>query len=151
MSVGRRYWVLIMLASIALAAVAWAGLTPLRPELREEVHVIPKGTWARRSAGEDIDVLPSRIHLTMGVKDILVLINNDDVPQVFGPVLMMPGQSFRLPFNVASEYQFACSAHLSGLLTVLVKPAPAWWKLLLLQAEMNVRPGGWRPEIDRSE
>src|SRR4051794_18629815 len=93
-------WVLVAAASLALAGVSWAALTPVRAELREEVHVIPKGTWARRTAGENIEVLPSRIDLTVAVKDILVLINNDDVPQQFGPVLMMPGQSFRLPFAV---------------------------------------------------
>jgi hypothetical protein len=36
-------------------------------------------------------------------------------------VLLIPGQSFRLPFNVASEYQFTCTAHVSGHLTVKVR------------------------------
>ena len=61
--------------------------------------MIPKGTWARRMAGENLEVLPSEIHLTIGVKDVLVLQNQDDVPQLFGPVLIMPGQSFQLPFR----------------------------------------------------
>ena len=42
--------------------------------------------------------------LTLGLNDVLVLRNLDDVPQVFGPTLMMPGQSFRLPFEQASTY-----------------------------------------------
>jgi len=126
-----------------LGAVAWGAVTPLASEFREEVHVIPKGTWARRSAGQDVEILPSTIHLTMGVNDILVLINNDDVPQLFGPVLMMPGQSFRLPFNVASEYPFACTAHLSGVLTVVVAPPPPWWKLALLRAQHNLALPAW--------
>ncbi len=124
-----RYWIPLVVAFMAFAATAWAGFTPLRPELREQVHVIPKGTWARRMAGQDVEVLPSTINLTLGVSDILVLVNNDDVPQQFGPVLMMPGQRFRMPFAVASEYQFTCTAHLSGLLTVRVQAAPPWWKL----------------------
>jgi len=119
----------LLVGTVAFGATAWAGLTPLRPELREQVHVIPKGTWARRMAGQDIEVLPSTIALTLGVSDILVLVNNDDVPQQFGPVLMMPGQRFRMPFAVASEYQFTCTAHLSGLLTVRVQATPPWWKL----------------------
>jgi hypothetical protein len=119
----------LVVVALAFGATAWAGLTPLRPELREQVHVIPKGTWARRMAGQDIEVLPSTIALTLGVSDILVLVNNDDVPQQFGPVLMMPGQRFRMPFAVASDYQFTCTAHLSGLLTVRVQAAPPWWKL----------------------
>ena len=32
-----------------------------------------------------------------------MLRNLDEVPQIFGPTLMMPGQSFRLPFEVGIE------------------------------------------------
>jgi hypothetical protein len=137
------YWIPVAIVALAIAAVAWAGLTPLGPQLREQVHVIPKGTWARRMAGQDVEILPSKINLTLGLSDILVLVNDDDVPQQFGPVLMMPGQRFRMPFSVASEYQFTCTAHLSGLLTVLVRPAPGWWKLLGERVAAHVVPG-WR-------
>jgi hypothetical protein len=57
---------------------------------------------------------------------VLLLRNLDDVPQQFGPTIMMPGQSFRLPFEKASSYDFACSAHASGQMTVEVEPAPVW-------------------------
>jgi len=40
-------------------------------------------------------------------------------------VLIMPGQSFRLPFEVASTYSFACSAHASGQMAIVVGPTPA--------------------------
>ena len=52
--------------------------------------------------------------------------NLDDVPQTFGPTILMPGQSLRLPFEKAAEYQFACTAHASGQMTVAVEPEPAW-------------------------
>ena len=55
---------------------------------------------------------------------MLVLENHDDVPQIFGPTLMMPGQSFKLPFAVASSYVFSCTAHASGQLEVIVDPFP---------------------------
>jgi hypothetical protein len=95
----RRYWVLILLAGIVFGALAWAALNPVDSDSREQVYVIPQGTWARRAAGEKIAVLPPEIRLTINVKDILVLRNQDDVPQLFGPVLIMPGQSFELPFR----------------------------------------------------
>lgn len=76
-------------------------------------------------AGDPVDILPSRIRLTLGINDVLLLRNLDSVPQTFGPTLLMPGQSFRLPFEVASEYQFACSAHSSGQMTIIVDPFPA--------------------------
>ena len=120
----RRHWLLILLAASALGATAWAALAPIRSASRDEIFEIPQGTWARRMAGDKIEILPSEIRLTLGVKDVLVLRNLDDVPQIFGPALMMPGQSFRLPFAVASSYQFACTAHASGQMTVIVEPGP---------------------------
>src|SRR3954447_1238747 len=112
-------------AALLLAAAAWAGLTPIKaPATREQVFEIPKGTWARRMAGDKVEILPNVIRLTLGMKDVLLLRNLDDVPQTFGPALMMPGQNFRLPFEVASDYQFACTAHASGQMTVIVEPDP---------------------------
>lgn len=108
-----------------LSAFAWAALAPVAADDRDQVFEIPKGTWARRMAGDKLDILPNEVRLTLGIKDVLVLMNRDDVPQVFGPVLMMPGQSFRLPFEMASSYQFACTAHSSGQMTVTVDPGPA--------------------------
>ena len=108
-----------------------ASLVPVTASDRDETFEIPKGTWARRMAGDKVDILPSAVRLRLGIKDVLVLKNSDDVPQVFGPTLMMPGQSFRLPFEMASSYQFACTAHSSGQMTVTVEegPAPGWERL----------------------
>jgi hypothetical protein len=82
-------------------------------------------------AGDRVEILPSRIRLTLGLNDVLMLRNLDDVPQVFGPTILMPGQSFRLPFEQAASYDFACTAHASGQMTVLVEPYPAmpWSKI----------------------
>jgi hypothetical protein len=128
----------LLLAAFAVALIgilAWAAFTPISSNSREEVFEIPKGTWARRMAGEDLGILPERIYLTLGVRDVLLLRNQDDVPQTFGPALLMPGQSFRLPFELASEYQFICTAHASGQMSVIVDPKPdtpwarAGWRL----------------------
>jgi hypothetical protein len=124
---------LVAIAAIAaLGAIAWAALTPVSFASREETFEIPKGTWARRMAGNKVEILPSRVFLTLGIRDVLLLKNMDDVPQIFGPTLMMPGQSFRLPFEVASSYQFACTAHASGQMTVVVdeQPDTPWHRLL---------------------
>ncbi len=128
-------WLAVLLLATAVSATAWAALSPIRSTSHDVVFEIPKGTWARRMAGNKVEILPSRIRLTLGLKDILVLKNLDDVPQVFGPILMMPGQSFRLPFAVAADYQFACTAHASGQMTIIVEPKPespwarVWWRL----------------------
>ena len=137
-------WLGIAVVSAVLCTAAWAALTPIKPGSREVVFEIPQGTWARRMAGNKIEILPSSIRLTLGLKDILVLRNLDDVPQIFGPTLMMPGQSFKLPFAVASDYQFACTAHASGQMTIIVEPEPdsPWarvgWRL------REIKERGWR-------
>lgn len=142
--IGRRlfYWVLIALGSVAIAALAWAALAPIRSDSREQVYVIPKGTWEHRQAGHHLDAIPSRIRLTLGVRDVLVMRNQDDVPQLFGPVLIMPGQSFQLPFQRPSEYIFTCPLHSSGLLTIVVEPMPEpGWARLRWRATGLVAPG----------
>jgi hypothetical protein len=121
-------WASIPLVILALGVAAWAALAPIESATRDEIFQIPKGTWARRMSGDKVEILPSEIQLTLGVRDVLVLENHDDVPQIFGPTLMMPGQGFRLPFAQPSSYQFACTAHASGQMTIIVEPFPqsAW-------------------------
>src|SRR5579863_9525018 len=132
--------VAVTLAVAASGAVAWAAFTPITFASREETFEIPKGTWARRMAGNKVEILPSRIYLTLGIRDILLLKNQDDVPQIFGPTLMMPGQSFSLPFETASSYQFACTAHASGQTTVVVDVQPYNpWKPLVWRARRIFR------------
>ena len=116
---------------MVLGGVAWAALAPIAPDSRDVLFEIPKGTYARRMAGEKVEILPEIIALTLGANDVLLLRNLDDVPQLFGPALIMPGQSFRLPFEVASSYSFDCTAHASGQMTVVVHPKPdAGWESL---------------------
>lgn len=134
----RRHWLAILWLGIAVGAAAWAALAPISADSRDELFEIPKGTWARRMAGDQVEILPSEIRLTIGLKDILLLRNLDDVPQVFGPILIMPGQSFSLPFELASSYQFACTAHASGQMTVIVAPMPGpGWARLRARAELG--------------
>jgi len=120
---GNRWWIAVPLVPV-LAVLGWAGFAPLHVTSHDELFEIPKGTYARRMAGDKVEILPSRIRLTLGLNDVLLLRNLDEVPQVFGPTIMMPGQNFRLPFEKASSYQFACTAHASGQMTILVEPEP---------------------------
>jgi hypothetical protein len=131
MSTARRRLLAIAPVLPALGVLAWAALAPVQAASREAQFDIPKGTWARRMAGKDVEILPQRIRLTLGVRDVLLLRNRDDVPQQFGPTILMPGQSFRLPFAVASTYTFACSAHASGQMTIVVaaQPLTPWARL----------------------
>jgi hypothetical protein len=136
-SLRRHRFAWLLTACLALV-LGWAALAPLNYATRDQLFEIPKGTWARRMAGDRVEILPSVVRLTLGVQDVLLLRNSDTVPQQFGPVLIMPGQDFRLPFEQVSENQFACTAHASGQLTVSVAafPDPGWnrlkWRLAAL-------------------
>ena len=106
-------------------------LAPIHGISHDQLFEIPRGTWARRMAGDHVDILPQTIRLTLGLNDVLVLRNRDEVPHIFGPTLIMPGQSFSLPFREASDYTFQCTAHPNGQLSVIVEPfpAPGWPRL----------------------
>lgn len=114
-----------------LVPIVFAAMWPVTYASREELFEIPKGTWAHRMAGEKHEILPSEIHLLVGIRDVLLLKNSDDVPQIFGPTLLMPGQTFRLPFTTPSENYFACTAHASGQLVIVVEAPPTrpWSRL----------------------
>ena len=111
------------LALLALGGLGWAAFAPVGADGREKLFEIPPGTSAHRLAGEEREILPQTIEL--GVNDVLALKNSDTAPHVFGPTLIMPGQTFRLPFTQAATYSFLCTAHADGQLEVVVAPPPA--------------------------
>jgi hypothetical protein len=142
----RRLAVLALLLAAAVAgALAWAAYAPIHAASRDALFEIPKGTWERRMAGAKAEILPDTITLVLGVNDVLLLRNSDTVPQIFGPVLIMPGQDFRLPFEQAGEHPFACTAHASGQMTVVVKAMPqAGWQRLQWRLQNLLSKAPWR-------
>jgi len=117
-----------------LVALGWAALAPvapLAPLAREAVYVIPKGTAARSAGGELPSGLPSWIHLRLGVRDILVLRNDDEQAQQFGPVLLAPGQTYRFTFDHPEVLQLTCSFHQGiGFVIFVDAPlSPGWERL----------------------
>jgi hypothetical protein len=142
----RRYWPQAALAGALLGVLLLGAFAPLHYPSRDQLFEIPKGTYARRMKGEALAILPSEVRLTLGVKDVLLLRNRDSVPQVFGPVLVMPGQEFRLPFEQAGEYPFACTAHASGqmMVRVVAQPDPGWdrlrWRVQALVHDLRYLP-----------
>ena len=121
----------------ALACLGWAGFAPIEVASHEELFEIPKGTYARRRAGDLVEILPATIRLTLGLNDVLLMRNLDDVPQIFGPTIMMPGQSFRLPFERAAELSVRRAPRTpAGRLTIDVEPEPVtpWARIRLARA-----------------
>jgi len=139
-SAAVRRGIVVAAVVLVLVPVALAAFWPVTFDSREELFEIPKGTWAKRMAGDKHEILPSEVHLVAGVHDVFTLKNSDDVPQIFGPTLLMPGQTFKLPFTKPSQNYFACSAHASGQLLINVEPAPTWpWNRLAYRARRLAR------------
>jgi hypothetical protein len=133
----RILWAVL---AIIVIPVVLASLWPVTFDSREELFEIPKGTFARHMAGDHHDLLPSEIDLVVGIHNILTLKNSDDVPQTFGPTLLMPGQSLRIPFTRPSENNFNCTAHSNGQLLVLVEAEPTWpWDRLSWRVRQMLR------------
>lgn len=127
----RRHPIAAVLSLILLTGLGWTALAPIQVASHDQLFEIPPGTSARHIAGEKIDILPQTIQLTLGLNDVLVFKNADSAPHIFGPTLIMPGQTFRLPFAQASTYSFQCTAHANGQLNIIVDPAPTpgWGRL----------------------
>jgi hypothetical protein len=126
----RRAWPQWAVAAILLAWLLWAACAPLRYPSHERLVDFAKGSHARPVAGGQGAPL-REVRLTLGAQDVLLLRNSDTEPLSFGPVQIMPGKDFRLPFDQASETTFACSACPGGQMIVRVVPLPdpGWERL----------------------
>jgi hypothetical protein len=141
----RRWLVAIALSLLVLGGLGWAAFAPIELASRDELFEIPQGTWARRMAGEKVEILPDDPADTRPQRRAAAEERGRCAADL-RPALIMPAQSFRLPFATASTYNFACTAHASGQRNVIVEPTPArgWetlrWRLLRLMSRV-----GWHP------
>ena len=115
----------LALGLAGLAGLAWAALAPMPERGAELAFRIPPGTAARLKAGEPLTVLPSPIHLTVGVRDVLVITNDDTVTHQVGPIILGSRQTYRIPFRRPGQFRYACSLHVTGTLTLDIAPPPA--------------------------
>ena len=113
-------WLLI-LAIIGLFTLAGAIIYQWYGQQRQVVYVVPAGTAARIAAGEHVDVLPQTIELERGVRDTLVIRNDDTQTMQVGPYLIAPGQSYTQRYNSRGTFDMLCTVHPSQQLRVIVK------------------------------
>ena len=131
----RTRWGAVLLAA---AVLLWAALAPLRYPTRERMFVYPQGAVSGQ--------VPAEVRLTLGVRDVLLLYNRDTVPHVFGQVLVLPGRMFRLPFEQAGDYAYACDVAAGHAVTVRVgeHPDPGWgrvgWRLRAFAEAVRTLP-----------
>lgn len=148
----RRRWLPCALIGALLLSLLWSALAPLRTPSHERSFVFPAagdpaaGVPAAGAPGQRTAALPRTIRLTLGVQDVLLLRNRDRRPHVFGPLHLLPGQEFRLPFEQAGSYAVACPDVPGGTLTVQVVrlPDPGWdrlrWRIEALAQALRTLP-----------
>lgn len=127
----HRHWRACLAPGVLLLALLWAALAPLRGASQEALFEVPPQAHARRAHGERLLLVPSELRLTLGVRAVLLLRNRDSVPLVFGPLQVRPGQEFRLPFEQAGSFRYACPLLPGGelVVTVVPQPDPGWERL----------------------
>lgn len=130
----RLYW---GAAAVSLVLLAWGALAPLDYPTRERAIEFSRGAVAP---------VPPSVLLTLGVRDVLLLRNRDLRAHVFGQVRVLPGREFRLPFEQAGEFPFACDGAPGArvLVRVLPRPDPGWerlcWRLRVLADAVRGMP-----------
>jgi len=91
---------------------------------RTASYVIPPGTNARLANGEEVLDIPEEIVLTVGIKDTLVIENQDNVVHTFGLFTILPQTTLTKRFTTPRVYQNVCTFHENREMKVVVKPAP---------------------------
>ena len=91
---------------------------------RTASYVIPPGTNARLANGEEVLDIPEEIVLTVGIKDTLVIENQDNVVHTFGLFTILPQTTLTKRFTTPRVYQNVCTFHENREMKVVVNPAP---------------------------
>ncbi|MFQ3632434.1 hypothetical protein [Roseiflexus sp.] len=113
---------LVILALVAISGVG-AGFwyeSQRRSAERYLVFVVPLGSVARLAAGEELEILPQTIELSLQGKDTLVIRNEDVQPIQVGPFKIDPGQQFEQRYYNPGTYDLICTLHTSQRLRIVV-------------------------------
>lgn len=79
---------------------------------------IPPGTAAAIAAGQDVDVVPDELDLTL--RDVLIIVNRDSVAHTIGPFEIGPGEQSEHSFNEVAAISAYCSLHPSGSISISI-------------------------------
>ncbi len=79
---------------------------------------IPPGTAAALAAGQDVEVIPDELDLTL--RDVLIIVNRDSVAHTIGPFEIGPGEQSEHSFNEVAAISAYCSLHPSGSISISI-------------------------------
>ena len=81
-------------------------------------YTVPAGTGARQDAGELVEIMPTRLDLSVG--DHLVIVNQDDRVQTVGLFTVRPGETLDTPFPKPGVFKGACTMSADGQIVITV-------------------------------
>jgi hypothetical protein len=115
-----RWAISLAFLAIGLAVAAYRGAV-LHEELRQYVIVIPAGTAERLAAGDETNAPPHSFELVLGVRDVLVIKNEDSVWHQVGPYRVAPGHTLQQRFSRPGTIQAACTITSSQQVEIVVR------------------------------
>lgn len=115
-----RTQIVMIVVSVMVLGVLYQLLSIQYESYRTITYIIPAGTYADPDSLE----LPSRIDLTVGLKDVLIIDNQDEVMHSFGPFVVAPHSKLTQRFDSPLEFEGVCTFHPEQGMILSVKPAP---------------------------
>jgi plastocyanin len=105
------------LATVLVTVGIWLMV---RPEPGGEVHTIsiPAGTGARIDAGEDVQLVPRELEVS--VNDTIRIVNDDDRTFDVGPFVVTSNSTLEHTFDRPGRFSGACTLHPEDSFTVVV-------------------------------
>ena len=104
---------------IAVLALLWGSYNQWQAK-RNVTFVIPAGDGQAQPAVN----FPDEIVLTLGVRDTIIIENQDDVTHSFGPFVIGPNATLTKRFQTPVTYEGACTFHQNKQMRLIVNPAP---------------------------
>ena len=84
-------------------------------------YLIPAGTAERLNRGEEVEIVPAELEVTVG--DTIRIVNDDDVDHIVGVFYVRAGATLTQQFQSAGVLQGECDVHPSGEFTLTVLDA----------------------------
>ena len=127
----KARWAALILTALTVLA-GWAlwpsrepPSIPSRGDPRVVEIVIPRGTARKIAAGGKVPTFPSEITLTAGVRDRLVIRNEDEAGHGVGPLWVKAGEALTLRFGKPGTYSMGCSLDPEHVFRIVVLEPPS--------------------------
>lgn len=98
-------------------------ITTSNPE-REYRIVIPSGTFSQIMMGNDPGIIPLKIELTLGERDVLVLENHDNADYLVGGIWVAPYETVRKQFYKPQSFIGLCTVTVGRDLVEIIVSEP---------------------------